>query len=136
MAINQEAPRDVAGIFKRRSAGLLLHPSSLPGPLLSGDIGHNAYRFIEFLNGMGIKVWQMLPLGPTHDDHSPYQCLSAHAANPALISLDWLMDREWLETASIVLTPEDKRYRSACLRQAKGNFYRQEHGQWFVQLGI
>ncbi|MCF6323802.1 MAG: 4-alpha-glucanotransferase [Gammaproteobacteria bacterium] len=134
MTVNQERPRDVAGIFKQRSAGLLLHPTSLPGPLLSGDIGHNAYRFIEFLNGIGIKVWQMLPLGPTHDDRSPYQCLSAHAANPELISLDWLVDRQWLEIASIDLPLDDKSYRSACLLQAKANFYQQKDEKWFSQL--
>ncbi len=134
MTANQERPRDIAGIFKQRSAGMLLHPTSLPGPLLSGEIGHNAYRFIEFLNGIGIKVWQMLPLGPTHDDRSPYQCLSAHAANPELISLDWLVDRRWLVLASITLPLDDKGYRRACLLQAKANFYQQKCKEWFAQL--
>ena len=58
-----------------RRAGVLLHPTSLPGYIDNGDIGHEAYRFIEFLNACGFKVWQMLPLGPTHEDKSPYQCL-------------------------------------------------------------
>ena len=71
-----------------RRAGVLLHPTSLPGLPDNGDIGHQAYRFIEFLHSCGFKVWQMLPLGPTHDDKSPYQCLSAHAGNPLLISID------------------------------------------------
>ncbi|VAW88154.1 4-alpha-glucanotransferase (amylomaltase) [hydrothermal vent metagenome] len=136
MTVNQALSRNVAGIFKQRSAGILLHPTSLPGPLLSGDIGHNAYRFIEFLNGIGIKVWQMLPLGPTHEDRSPYQCLSAHAANPELISLDWLVDRQWLELASITLPLDDKGYRGACLLQAKANFYQQQCEEWFAQLAI
>ncbi len=81
---------------KRRS-GVLLHPTSLPGPWVAGDISHSAYRFIEFLAAAGQSVWQMLPLGPTHGDRSPYQCLSTHAGNPLLISLDWLVDKGWLE---------------------------------------
>lgn len=62
-----------------------------------GDFSHNAYRFIEFLAASGQTIWQVLPLGPTHADGSPYQCLSTHAGNPLLISLDWLIDKGWLE---------------------------------------
>ena len=69
-------------VKRPRCAGILLHPTSLPGPLSNGDIGHEAYRFIEFLHASGFKVWQILPLGATHDDKSPYQCLSSHAGNP------------------------------------------------------
>ncbi|MCW8911021.1 MAG: 4-alpha-glucanotransferase, partial [Gammaproteobacteria bacterium] len=82
---------------KKRRAGVLLHPTSLPNSPGNGDFGHQAYRFIEFLNKYGFKVWQMLPLGHTHDDRSPYQCLSTHAGNPLLISLDWLEDKGWLD---------------------------------------
>ena len=66
--------------FKKRRTGILLHPTSLVG---KGD----AYRFIDFLAESGISLWQMLPLGPPHDDLSPYQCQSVHAANPALIDI-------------------------------------------------
>lgn len=79
-----------------RRSGVLLHPTSLPGPWIAGDLSHEAYRFIEFLAAAGQSVWQLLPLGPTHGDGSPYQCLSTHAGNPLLISLDWLIDRGWL----------------------------------------
>ena len=79
-----------------RQTGILLHPTSLPGPFNNGDFGHDAWRFIEFLAATGISVWQCLPLGPTHNDLSPYQCLSVHAGNPSLISIDWLIDRSWL----------------------------------------
>ncbi len=82
---------------RRRCGGLLLHPTSLPGELSAGDMGHDAYRFIEFMAASGMRVWQMLPLGPTHEDGSPYQCLSVHAGSPLLISLDWLVDRGWLQ---------------------------------------
>ncbi|MGD8526504.1 MAG: 4-alpha-glucanotransferase, partial [Thioalkalispiraceae bacterium] len=105
-------------INRQRRAGVLLHPTSLPGPLLNGDIGHEAYRFIEFLQQQGIKVWQMLPLGPTHDDKSPYQCLSAHAGNPLLISLDWLEDKGWLQKDAVTLSETKSNYRKHCLRVA------------------
>lgn len=118
---------EYTGLNKKRRAGVLLHPTSLPGPLLSGDIGHEAYRFIEFLKANGFKVWQMLPLGPTHDDSSPYQCLSTHAGNPELISLDWLEERGWLERNNPNLRTTDHGYRHACLRQAAINFYNLGH---------
>ena len=80
----------------QRRCGILLHPTSLPGPWIMGDFSHNAYRFIEFLAAAKQTVWQVLPLGPTHDDLSPYQCKSTHAGNPLLISLDWMVDQGWL----------------------------------------
>lgn len=84
-------------LHQRRRAGILLHPTSLPGPLPRGLICHDAYRFIEWLSQSGIRVWQMLPVGMTHDDGSPYQALSAHACETSLISLDWLSDRGLLD---------------------------------------
>lgn len=128
------AIHEANSILEKRSAGVLLHPTSLPGPLANGDIGHGAYRFIELLHSCGIKVWQMLPMGPTHEDKSPYQCLSAHAGNPALISLDWLVDHEWLDLSDIELTSADEHYRSMCLLQAKGRFDQLADKQWLVQL--
>ena len=89
-------------LHERRRAGVLLHPTSLPGPLPRGVISHDAYRFIEFLTHAGMLVWQMLPLGPTLSDGSPYQCLSAHACEPSLISLEWLKDRGLLDDISHV----------------------------------
>ena len=83
-------------LHQRRRAGILLHPTSLPGPFPSGLICHDAYRFVEFLARAGISVWQMLPLGPVHNDRSPYQALSAHACETSLLSLDWLHDRKLL----------------------------------------
>ncbi len=80
-----------------REAGILLHPTSLPGPWDNGDLGADAYRFIDFMVEAGHTVWQILPLGPTHDDRSPYQCLSVHAGNPLLISLEKLVEEGWLD---------------------------------------
>lgn len=72
-----------------RSAGVLLHISSLPG----GDLGKDAFRFVDFLAASGVSVWQTLPINMPHSDNSPYQCLSAHAGNPAFISLDRLVEQ-------------------------------------------
>lgn len=83
--------------LKQRRAGVLLHPTSLPGPLGNGDLGPESYRFVEFLAASGMGVWEILPLGPTHDnDDSPYNCPSASAGNPLLISPDLLLAQGWL----------------------------------------
>ncbi len=79
-----------------RRAGILLHPTSLPGPHTQGNLGPEAYHFVEFLAANGLQVWQVLPLGPTHDDGSPYQCLSVNAGNPRLISPELLQQEGWL----------------------------------------
>jgi 4-alpha-glucanotransferase len=70
----------------KRSSGILLHPTSLPGPYGIGDLGPQAHRFIDWLSACGCKLWQVLPLGPTGYGDSPYQCFSAFAGNPYLIS--------------------------------------------------
>ena len=83
-----------------RSGGILLHPTSLPGPYGIGDLGPQAYRFVDWLVSTGSKLWQVLPLGPTGYGDSPYQCFSAFAGNPYLISLDALVQDG-------LLTPDD-----------------------------
>jgi 4-alpha-glucanotransferase len=75
----------------KRSSGILLHPSSLPGPYGIGDLGPQAYRFVDWLSSTGCKLWQVLPLGPTGYGDSPYQCFSAFAGNPYLLSPDDLL---------------------------------------------
>jgi len=69
-----------------RAAGILLHPTSLPGPFGIGDLGPQAHRWIDFLAQAGCSLWQTLPLGPTSFGDSPYQCFSAFAGNPYLVS--------------------------------------------------
>lgn len=86
-------------ILNKRRAGILLHITSLPGAGEQGDLGQEAYHFVKFLHDTGVSVWQVLPLGMTHADGSPYQALSAHAGNPKLISIDWLVRRGWLQEA-------------------------------------
>jgi len=71
-----------------RSAGILLHPTSLPGPNGIGELGEAAHRFARVLADAGITIWQMLPLGPTGYGDSPYQTFSAFAGNPLLIAVE------------------------------------------------
>jgi 4-alpha-glucanotransferase len=74
-----------------RSAGVLCHLSSLPGPSGIGDLGDEAFRFVDFLCGAGQSYWQVLPLGPS-DDGNPYVAQSSWAGAPFLVSLDRLRD--------------------------------------------
>lgn len=120
--------------MNKRRAGVLLHPTSLPGPLSNGDFGHEAYRFIEFLSSCGFSIWQMLPLGPTHEDRSPYQCLSSHAGNPQLISLSWLTDRHWLDVSQLSTTSDQADYRVNALILAGKKFYSEIDNEWAGRL--
>ena len=76
----------------RRSSGVLLHPTSLPGRFGIGDLGPSAVAFIDLIASAGQRIWQVLPLGPTGYGDSPYQSFSAFAGNPLLISLDLLVE--------------------------------------------
>lgn len=99
--MTQRARHDDAGIRPNpllgRSAGILLHPTSLPGPYGNGDIGPSARAFVDFLASARHRWWQMLPVGPTGGGFSPYSGVSAFAGNPILVSLDDLVDDGLLE---------------------------------------
>ena len=84
-----------------RSSGILLHPASLPGPFGVGDLGPQAFRFLDFLHQAKQHVWQMLPLNPTRSsaNHSPYYCPSTFAGDPLLISPEVLCRQGWLKTS-------------------------------------
>jgi 4-alpha-glucanotransferase len=73
--------------LENRNAGVLLHPTSLPGSYGVGSLDENAVAFLEFLAAAGFKSWQICPLGPTGYGDSPYQCFSAFAGNPYLIDV-------------------------------------------------
>jgi 4-alpha-glucanotransferase len=88
---------NLKSFLDRRRAGVLLHLSSLPGEGVNGELGPQAFRFVDFLAEAGFGVWQLLPLGPTHTDGSPYNCLSAHAGNPRFISPAPLVQWGWLD---------------------------------------
>ncbi len=83
-------------LFDRRTSGILLHPTSLPGPNGSGDLGASAYHFVDWLITAGQSLWQVLPLMPIGPANSPYMSVSAFAGNPLLIDLDDLVRRGWL----------------------------------------
>ncbi|HUS10479.1 MAG TPA: 4-alpha-glucanotransferase [Pyrinomonadaceae bacterium] len=90
----------------RRASGILLHPSSLPGPFGIGDLGPEAFAFADFLEAAGQSIWQMLPLGPTGYGDSPYACYSAFAGNTLLISLEELVTVGLLSENELANAPQ------------------------------
>lgn len=137
-------------VFARRRAGILLHPTSLPGPEGNGDLGADAYRFVDFLCSCGVSLWQTLPLGPTHEDLSPYQCLSVHAGNFRLISLQSLEELGWLYEAKLDEALDLDTQRKVHLLAAYEGFQRQageddrgalahfvqEHSRWLDDFAL
>ncbi|MCS6803117.1 MAG: 4-alpha-glucanotransferase [Chloroflexota bacterium] len=91
--------------WRRRRAGIVLHPTSLPGRHGVGDLGPVAEEWIDFLADAGARLWQILPLGPVGTGGSPYAALSAFAGNPLLISLERLADEGLLTAEEVASTP-------------------------------
>jgi 4-alpha-glucanotransferase len=89
-----------------RSSGILLHPTSLPSRFGIGDIGSNAYQFVDFLRNTGQQLWQILPLGPTGFGNSPYLSYSASAGNPLLICPDRLIAEGLLTDDDVADLPQ------------------------------
>ena len=143
-----------------RSSGILIHPTSFPGPYGIGDLGPAAYRFIDFLAESGCKVWQVLPLGPTGYGDSPYQCFSAFAGNPYLICPDVLLQQGLLvqgDLADMPVWPAGgvdfgalygwkpgllgrafERFESGSDAQLRADFdrFRQENAGWLEDFGL
>lgn len=107
--------------FPRRCAGVLLHPTALPGDGPVGSLGTEARRFVDFLATAGFGWWQVCPLGPTGYGDSPYQALSVFAGNPYLLDLADLGARK-------LLTPDEL----AGLR--RGTDGRTDYGRLWEQL--
>jgi len=111
-----------------RTSGILLHPTSLPGPHGSGDLGSEARAFCDFLATAEQRWWQMLPVGPPGYGNSPYSAQSAFAGNPLLIALAPLVERGLLDQAVLEDAPRfpghradfvaTERFRMHCLRAA------------------
>lgn len=119
-------------LLTERASGILLHPTALPGPHGIGDLGATATKFVDFLQGCGQKVWQILPLGPTGYGDSPYSSFSAFAGNPLLISLESLVacgDLTAEEISPPVFPPDVvdfgavRTFKFARLRQASAGFF-------------
>jgi len=84
-----------------RASGVLLHPTSLPGPHGSGDLGREAYHFVDWLAAAGQRLWQVLPLTGIGPGNSPYMSPSAFAGNPLLVDLADLRHEGWLDDADL-----------------------------------
>ena len=116
-----------------RASGILLHPTSLPGRFGAGDLGEDAYRFIDWLKSAGQTYWQMLPLGEIGPGHSPYMSKSAFAGNVLLIDLHELARYGWLDPSDLEPLPEFSAgridfalthpFRMERLRRAANNFF-------------
>ncbi len=89
-----------------RSSGILLHPTSFPSRFGVGDLGIEAYKFIDFLVESDQQYWQILPLGPTGYGNSPYSCYSAMAGNPMMLSPEILRDEQLLSDQDLDSLPE------------------------------
>lgn len=119
-----------------RAGGLLLHPTSLPGPFGVGDLGPEASRFLEWAQAAGATLWQVLPLNPPGPGESPYGGLSAFAGNPLLISPDALAQEELLPAEALRSAPTfpegrldagaARRWKEAVLRQSWVRFRREK----------
>ncbi len=115
-----------------RSAGILLHPTSLPSKFGIGDFGKEAFNFVDFLESAGQTLWQVFPLGPTGYGDSPYQNFSAFAGNPLLISPEILIKNGLLNESDIIFDKqwnphkidygEVISYKNSILRKAYQNF--------------
>lgn len=109
----------------RRRAGILLHISSLPGPLPGGALGEEAKEFIDELSDAGFSVWQFLPLGPTHGHGSPYEALSSFAGNPDFLDLRDCVSGGWLNDAHYQACIQGRRSLDVTRAEAAEGFWSQ-----------
>lgn len=121
-----------------RASGILLHPTSLPGPHGSGDLGIEARHFVDWLAASGQSLWQILPLGGIGPGNSPYMSSSAFAGNVLLIDLHELQHKGWLPakltpdpafTASAINFAAVVPWRMARLQEAASHFFLSAHAQ-------
>jgi len=94
-------------MLDKRGCGVLLHPTSLPGPGGIGTVGKDARRFVDLLAAMGMSYWQVLPLTPPACGNSPYSAFSAFAGNPLLIDLDQIFEDGDLPAIGYEECPDD-----------------------------
>ena len=116
-----------------RRAGVLLHPTSLPSKYGVGDLGKEAFEFVDYLKAAGQSIWQILPLNPIGNGYSPYQSPSAFASSPILISVDDLVERGLLDKSDVESFTPSKNdsivdfdnvipFKNDCLKKAFKNF--------------
>ena len=142
-----------------RSSGVLLHPTSLPGRYGIGDLGPRAHAWVDFLAEAGCGLWQVLPLGPTGFDNSPYQSFSSFAGNPYLLSPESLLAEGLLREADLepAAFPSDRvdfsalipwklkvlgaAYRRFCASPPAGlreelEHFRRRHAEWLEDFAL
>ncbi len=129
-----------------RSAGVLLHPTSLPGKYGMGDIGSKAFEFADFLEKAGQSYWQILPLNPVHEKsgYSPYSPLSSVAGNALLIDIDGLLGYSFIkakfvsnqkfENGSVVHYQQAERYRNQVFDHAFNQFQEHADDEWLKEF--
>jgi len=123
--------------MNQRASGILLHPTSLSNAYPIGDLGPTANRFADFMLASGQRRWQMLPIGPTDGENSPYQSPSAFAGNPLLVSSERLVEQGFLNRQEIDLPfsgvsgnvsfPKAIRWKLAVLQKAFEHFEKDGH---------
>ena len=139
--------------MRRRASGILLHVSSLPSRFGIGDLGPDAYRWVDFLVRARQSYWQILPLGPVSPvgHNCPYQATSSVAGNPIFISPALLRDEGLLTEEDLKTFPalpdekvdyaEVSAHKRRLLETAYGRFiargdraefnaFRKEHSEW------
>jgi 4-alpha-glucanotransferase len=131
-------------ILKGRGAGILLHPTSLPGPFGIGDFGAGADAFVDWASRAGQAVWQILPLGATGPSHSPYVGLSAFAGSPLLVSPGRLAEEGLLPASALDRVPAFpadrvayravRRFKDRLLRAVWGEFGRRAPREMKLEL--
>lgn len=147
-------------MMQSRKSGVLLHISSLPSKHGVGDLGKEAYNFIDELVENGFKIWQILPLGPVGPGNSPYQAFSAYAGEPIFISLELLLEWKLLREDDLLNIPRFKsdkveytlvrKFKESLLKKAWKNFqqnadqgfheefhhFQQEHNWWLTDYAL
>ena len=122
---------------EKPKAGVLLHISSLP----SGNLGQDAYQFVDFLATSGVSIWQTLPINMPHADNSPYQCVSAHAGNTKFICLEKLVDHGLINESDVALGQHqalNNAYRQFVLNGELGAFhvFCEKHQGWLEDYAL
>ncbi|HXS15919.1 MAG TPA: 4-alpha-glucanotransferase, partial [Polyangiaceae bacterium] len=133
LSIGSIGPINMPSPLDRRSSGVLLHPTALPGPFPQGDLGPSARQFVDFLSAAGQRWWQMLPIHPPGGADSPYDSPSAFAGSTMLISVEDLVSEGLLDPAVLGALPalsndervdfqEARRVKDPLLAQAYARF--------------
>ena len=115
----------------KRQSGILLNPTSFPGKFSRGDLGVEAFTFIDILSKMNQSLWQVLPLGPVDSTLSPYSTSSAFAGDPNLISIDFLIKKRILKKSDFDKIKKNKYSKIDLLFLASKNILKNRNSKHF-----